>query len=380
MNNKYLYTLLSMIAMAAAMNDAMAQWQPIVDYPNPNYLYQEIPCPEKITPYWGFSPHQIHTESIFLPKICDSVPDPWAIGCPFLFKGEDSTKTVTIKGVAVSLFCRNQELKEFSYELDKDHDVTVVIYKASFGTPELQVVKEQTFHIDRGKEPDIIMKYPIYQGSDPIYDSYDPTDPINYYKYFHEFYFDQPVTVRGFFIIIMIEKFNTIAALREGDKASLAADRQELFSLHRERIPDECRIPGFDPYINFCSDTVLGLYNIYNRHEIYTTIPDWDSTRLMTPFEQAYFPILQTNDIDQANGQSSMRVQPNPARDKVNVTSEEGILHLEVIDMNGRTLIRRTCGDMTQSVTLDISHLPRGTYAVRMKTDRTTAIEKLVVE
>ena len=64
----------------------------------------------------------------------------------------------------------------------------------------------------------------------------------------------------------------------------------------------------------------------------------------------------------------------------MNVTSEEGILHLEVIDMNGRTLIRRTCGDMTQSVTLDISLLPRGTYAVRMKTDRTTAIEKLVVE
>lgn len=380
MNNKYLYTLLSMIAMAAAMNDAMAQWQPIVDYPNPNYLYQEIPCPEKITPYRGFSPHQIHTECIFLPKICDSVPDPWAIGCPFLFKGEDTTKTVTIKGVAVSLFCRNQELGEFSYELDKDHDVTVVIYKASFGTPELQVVKEQTFHIDRGKEPDIIMKYPIYQGSDPINDSYDPTDPINYYKYFHEFYFDQPVTVRGFFIIIMIEKFNTIAAMHEGNKAALAADRQELFSVHRERIPDECRIPGFDPYINFCSDTVFSLYNIYNRHEIYTTIPDWDSTRLMTPFEQAYFPIIPTNDIDQANGQSSMRVQPNPAREKVNVTSEEGILHLEVIDMNGRTLIRRTCGDMTQSVTLDISLLPRGTYAVRMKTDRTTAIEKLVVE
>lgn len=379
MNNKYLYTLLSMIAMAAAMNDAMAQWQPIVDYPNPNYLYQEIPCPEKITPYRGFSPHQIHSDCIFLPRTCDSVPDPWAIGCPFLFKGEDTTKTVTIKGVAVSLFCRNQELGEFSYELDKDHDVTVVIYKASFGTPELQVVKEQTFHIDRGKEPDIIMKYPIYQGSDPINDSYDPTDPINYYKYFHEFYFDQPVTVRGFFIIIMIEKLNTPAALREGSKAALAADRQ-YFSLHRERIPDECRIPGFDPYINFCSDTVLTLYNLYNRHEIYTTIPDWDSTRLMTPFEQAYFPIIPTNDIDQANGQSSMRVQPNPAREKVNVTSEEGIRHLEVIDMNGRTLIRRTCEDMTQSVTLDISLLPRGTYAVRMKTDRTTAIEKLVVE
>ena len=112
----------------------------------------------------------------------------------------------------------------------------------------------------------------------------------------------------------------------------------------------------------------------------YPVIPDWDSTRLMTRNEQIYFPILQTNDIDQANGQSSLRVQPNPAREKVNVTSETGIRHLEVIDMNGRTLIRRTCEDRTQSVTLDISHLPRGTYAVRVKTDRTTAIEKLVVQ
>ena len=122
------------------------------------------------------------------------------------------------------------------------------------------------------------------------------------------------------------------------------------------------------------------VYGLVNNNVWYNVIPDWDSTRMMTPCEQAYFPIIPTNDIEQANGQSSLRVKPNPAREKVNVTSEEGIRHLEVIDMNGRTLIRRTCEDMTQSVTLDISHLPRGTYAVRAKTDRTAAIEKLVVE
>ncbi len=380
MNNKYLYTLLSIIAMAAAMNDAAAQWQPpIVDYPNPNYLYQEIPCPEKIAPYRGFQPNRIQISPIFLPYNCD-LGDPNTIGCPFLFKGEDSTKTVTIKGVAAQLFCSNEEIREYSYALDKDHDVTVIIYKAGFGTPELQKVKEQTFHIDRGKEPDIIIKYPIYQGSDPLYDRYDPTDPENYYKYYHEFYFDQPVSVRGFFIVAMIENFSTLDDLWVGNRAALSAARQEFFSLHLERIPDECRVPGFDPIINCCSDTVYGLYNLYNYSEWYTTIPNWDSTRLMTPYEQAFFPIIPTNDIDQANGQSSLRVQPNPAREKVNVTSETGIRHLEVIDMNGRTLIRRTCEDRTQSVTLDISHLPRGTYAVRVKTDRTTAIEKLVVQ
>ncbi len=149
MNNKYLYTLLSIIAMAAAMNNATAQWQPpIVDYPNPNYLYQEIPCPERIAPYRGFDPHNA-IDYIFLPILCDSTQEYYTMGCPFLFKGEDSTKTVTIRGVAVQLFCSNDELGEYSHELDKDHDVTVVIYKASAGSSELQVVKEQTFHIDR---------------------------------------------------------------------------------------------------------------------------------------------------------------------------------------------------------------------------------------
>ena len=376
MSKRYLYTVLAMTAMAAAMNDAVAQWQPIVDYPNPNYLYQEIPCPERITPYRGFHPHVDLGGGFSILYLCDSTTEFYKLGCPFLFKGEDSARTVTIKGVAASLFCGNRELGEFSYELDKDHDVTVVIYKASAGSPEVQVVKEQTFHIDRGKEPDIIIKYPIYQGSDPfyVYEDYDPTDPENYYKYFHEFYFDQPVTVKGFFIIIMIEKFNTVEAIRMAD---LRVDRQILYGTIRGSVPEECRIPGFDPYIDYMHSTV---YELVNNGVVYPVIPDWDSTRLMTRYEQAYFPILTTNDIEQAKGQSSLRVKPNPAREKVNVTSEEGIRHLEVIDMNGRTLIRRTCEDMTQSVTLDISHLPRGTYAVRAKTDRTAAIEKLVVE
>ena len=376
MSKRYLYIVLAMMAMAAAMNDALAQWQPIVDYPNPNYLYQEIPCPERITPYRGFHPRIDLGSGFGILCLCDSTREFYTRGCPFLFKGEDSARTVTIKGVAASLFCGNRELGEFSYELDKDHDVTVVIYKASAGSPEVQVVKEQTFHIDRGKEPDIIIKYPIYQGSDPfyVYEDYDPTDPENYYKYFHEFYFDQPVTVKGFFIIIMIEKFNTVEAIRMAD---LRVDRQILYGTIRGSVPEECRIPGFDPDIDYMCSTVYGLVH---NDVWYPVIPDWDSTRLMTRYEQAYFPILTTNDIEQAKGQSSLRVKPNPAREKVNVTSEEGIRHLEVIDMNGRTLIRRTCEDMTQSVTLDISHLPRGTYAVRAKTDRTAAIEKLVVE
>ncbi len=376
MSKRYLYIVLAMMAMAAAMNDAVAQWQPIVDYPNPNYLYQEIPCPERITPYRGFHPRIDLGSGFGILYLCDSTREFYTRGCPFLFKGEDSARTVTIKGVAASLFCDNLELHEFSYELDKDHDVTVVIYKASAGSSELQVVKEQTFHIDRGKEPDIIIKYPIYQGSDPfyVYEDYDPTDPENYYKYFHEFYFDQPVTVKGFFIIIMIEKFNTVEAIRMAD---LRVDRQILYGTIRGSVPEECRIPGFDPDIDYMCSTVYGLVH---NDVWYPVIPDWDSTRLMTRYEQAYFPILTTNDIEQAKGQSSLRVKPNPAREKVNVTSEEGIRHLEVIDMNGRTLIRRTCEDMTQSVTLDISHLPRGTYAVRAKTDRTAAIEKLVVE
>lgn len=380
MNNKLFPTALIIILMAAAMNNAAAQWQPQVDYPNPNYLYYpELPrCPEKMTPGC--------TSSNMIIALTDTTEPsqtyyPWIMACPFLYKTEDSTKTITLKGVATSLrFIKTNDPnpREFSHTAYFDHDITVVIYKGgSVGTAELQRVKEQTFHIASGKEPDIIVKYPIYQGTDEISPSYDPSAPERYNRYYHEFYFDQPVTVQGYFIIMLIENCPRWELYYEMERDSPEVLNQRIYGGLRYGAEYECRFVGFTVAIDYMQDTIK--WYQYNG-DVHVRIPDVDSTGPLTTDEQMYFPILASNNIEQPKAQSGLRVHPNPTSGSVHVESEEGLRHIEVTDMAGRTFIRRPCDGTTRSVTLDISHLPRGTYAVRAKTERTSATEKLVVQ
>ena len=62
------------------------------------------------------------------------------------------------------------------------------------------------------------------------------------------------------------------------------------------------------------------------------------------------------------------------------VAAEVGIRSVEVVDMTGRTVIRRSCDALPLSVTLEVKALPHGIYAVKVDTPHGIATKKLAVE
>ena len=62
------------------------------------------------------------------------------------------------------------------------------------------------------------------------------------------------------------------------------------------------------------------------------------------------------------------------------VAAEVGIRSVEVVDMTGRTFIRRSCDALPLSVTLEVKALPHGIYAVKVDTPQGFATKKLAVE
>ena len=75
----------------------------------------------------------------------------------------------------------------------------------------------------------------------------------------------------------------------------------------------------------------------------------------------------------------SVRLLPNPARTRVTVEAADAIKDVQVSDMAGRVLISKRYPGDARAVTLDIESLPRGSYVVRVKTEKKETVQKLVV-
>ena len=99
---------------------------------------------------------------------------------------------------------------------------------------------------------------------------------------------------------------------------------------------------------------------------------------------QWLFPILVpegTTAIPAVEGETfGVQLKPNPAAERVVVAAEVGIRCIEVVDMTGRTFIRRSCDALPLSVTLEVKALPHGIYAVKVDTPQGVATKKLAVE
>lgn len=74
-------------------------------------------------------------------------------------------------------------------------------------------------------------------------------------------------------------------------------------------------------------------------------------------------------------------LSPNPASGTVTVETTEGAEQVEIVDVEGRVVHTQSLGyPATQSLTLDISALPKDVYLVRLSTSQGVATRKLVVE
>lgn len=73
----------------------------------------------------------------------------------------------------------------------------------------------------------------------------------------------------------------------------------------------------------------------------------------------------------------AMDIYPNPAKDNVNIKSEENILDITVIDLAGRTVI--TTKENTKNVQLNTNKLSAGVYFVKIKTAKNEVIKKIEI-
>lgn len=69
--------------------------------------------------------------------------------------------------------------------------------------------------------------------------------------------------------------------------------------------------------------------------------------------------------VVEADQVPSLRIYPSPAADVVNITAATPIADVEVMDLTGRTVVRKTLG--AAGSTLDVADLPTGRYLVQVR-------------
>ena len=119
------------------------------------------------------------------------------------------------------------------------------------------------------------------------------------------------------------------------------------------------------------------------------TMNGWGYGKMPCGSHLLVFPIIAPPDTTSGSTDSTLVIQPtdlvyrytnvapNPANDKVRVSSSFGITAIEAFNASGANVYRGEFDGMVASI--DVSAWPRGTYLLRITTRNGTTVKKLVV-
>ena len=266
----------------------------------------------------------------------------------------DRTEPYTIYGVAAAVCPDDNYENHYHYTLEgctwkTDGQIDTYIYEATVGDSAVELVKHSSHYIPAGKVPDRLL---VIQDSGMGQYGIVPYAAI----YMHEFYFDEPVTVSSPFLVGMHGNFD----LKVADFTTVWAHNHT--------------------YYGYVDDKTQRLVDPWSHSVL---LPDINTVS-MSNHVQIFFPILVPEGsavgTDQVQESVGLRLFPNPARTEVRVEAGCTVREVVVTDMVGRSVLHRDCHDGEQSVTLDVSRLPQGCYAVRVGTDQGVLTEKLSVQ
>ena len=71
-------------------------------------------------------------------------------------------------------------------------------------------------------------------------------------------------------------------------------------------------------------------------------------------------------------------VYPNPATNEINVTSDERLTNVTILDITGKIVY--TSSEITSNQTVNVSSLNRGIYMVQVMTDNKTSVKRLILD
>jgi len=133
----------------------------------------------------------------------------------------------------------------------------------------------------------------------------------------------------------------------------------EIFSMNPQEVTS-----GWEEIV-FDFTELTGLWNVI------AFMPDFEDPLTLTEDIDIYFddirlmhdPLTFTSEI---NASSSLKVFPNPAQDIVNIKVDEPINNIAVYDLSGKLMLQEN--RTGNEATIDIAHLSRGIYILRVNT------------
>ena len=73
------------------------------------------------------------------------------------------------------------------------------------------------------------------------------------------------------------------------------------------------------------------------------------------------------------NNKTEISIYPNPVNDYLNINSDKKISAISITDLTGKTLF-----EGTNLNKIDVNHLPKGLYLIKIKTDNSESIQKFI--
>ena len=228
-----------------------------------------------------------------------------------------------------------------------------------------------------------------YDG--PVYDADNWYDTIHdcidtvLYRSVMEFYFDVPREIYGKSIYWKVNRVENYGSKFYVTTVECPFDGVEYYNSHCEGL---------------CGFTLWDYF-----FPILTPLPEWEEPdmKILIP-EREYNPALHQPDPEdpdpddpnpedpdpddpdpenpndegiETGVQNVFKMTPNPADERVTISSNSPISDIVLYDISGHTVLKKSnCGD---SVTLNVSTLRKGVYFVRIRTEDGSTVRKLVV-
>jgi hypothetical protein len=146
------------------------------------------------------------------------------------------------------------------------------------------------------------------------------------------------------------------------------------------------RMQGAAVTYPYLINNLVSIYNSTQGLNVYYYFFNWEIEKTSTICTSVLVPVLAdvVNGISNVSNNENIQLFPNPASDKITITSGKTInsnVNVNIVDVAGRLAQTVSFNNLTAhgQQAIDISKLAKGVYFVKIKTANSEMIEKLVV-
>jgi hypothetical protein len=175
-------------------------------------------------------------------------------------------------------------------------------------------------------------------------------------------------------------------AIPAGTGYKLGTDAAQNTILWGNPGPRLKRMQGAAVTYPYVVNNLVSITNSTQGLNVYYYFFNWEIEKTSTVCTSVLVPVLAdvVTGINNANNQENIQLFPNPATDKITVTSGSTInsnVLVNIVDVAGRVAQTASFNNLTANgqQAIDISKLAKGVYFVKINSANSEMVEKLVV-